>query len=385
MIFKGIFILSLFLMGIGSWADSALAKSKNSGLGPLELRNQYPVIHQFLSLHPENTSNQKKGKSRLSYHIAVANTFVNTQGHSKQITKTELQNGLTENDFYDDVNWTSGTEDKVRGFSLYLDAETTRHTFEYRFGLSDSLEFSLDLPFLSFGGGAMDSMIESVHDTVGVSNAEYRGAFRSFSEKNQYAFYVVRDGTFIFNSEENFNMVAAEPVIGLKWGLSDGGSVIPALSLKLAYKVPNSEREGFYKLTRSGGGDWGHYLILSKGYGSWLAYFGDGQTQIQENHNLVKTLKHRFMALEYRLGKKSSLLIQTVTQSSIFPKTHELRELEANQEQRNFNLVVPTNLFMGGYKLEWNQLFWEMGFAKDYANYGNETDFVIFIETGMQW
>ena len=168
------------------------------------------------------------------------------------------------NDFYDDFNLTSGTEDKVRGFSLYLDAETTRHTFEYRFGLSDSLEFSLDLPFLSFGGGMMDSMIENVHDTVGVSNAEYRGAFRSFSVKNQYAFYVVRDGTFIFNSEENFNMVAAEPVIGLKWGFSDGGSVIPALSLKLAYKVPNSEREGFYKLTRSGGGDWGHYLILSK-------------------------------------------------------------------------------------------------------------------------
>ena len=180
-------------------------------------------------------------------------------------------------------------------------------------------------------------------------------------------------------------MVAAEPVIGLKWGLSDGGSVIPALSLKLAYKVPNSERDGFYKLTRSGGGDWGHYLILSKGYGSWLAYFGDGQSQIQENHNLAKTLKHRFMAFEYRLGKNSSLLIQTVTQSSIFPKTHELRELEANQEQRNFNLVVPTNLFIGGYKLESNQLFWEMGFAQDYANYGNETDFVIFIETGMEW
>ena len=60
MIFKGIFILSLFLMGIGSWADSALAKSKNSGLGPLELRNQYPVTHQFLSLHPENTATQKK-------------------------------------------------------------------------------------------------------------------------------------------------------------------------------------------------------------------------------------------------------------------------------------------------------------------------------------
>ena len=74
-----------------------------------------------------------------------------------------------------------------------------------------------------------------------------------------------------------------------------------------------------------------------------------------------------------------------MTQSSIFPKTHELLSLEANQEQRNFNLIVPTSLVMAGYKLELNQLIWEMGIAQDYVNYGNETDFVIFIETGMQW
>ena len=160
---------------------------------------------------------------------------------------------------------------------------------------------------------------------------------------------------------------------------------MPALSLKLSYKVPNSDRSGVNKLSRSGGADWGYYLILSKGYGDWLAYAGDGLTKIQENHNMSEKLKHHFMALEYRLSKKSSILIQTVTQSSIFPKTHKLRELETNQEQRNFNLLVPTNLMMGGFKLEWNQLIWEMGFAQDYANYGNETDFVIFIETGMQW
>ena len=77
--------------------------------------------------------------------------------------------------------------------------------------------------------------------------------------------------------------------------------------------------------------------------------------------------------------------MQTVTQSSIFPKTHELRSLETNQEQTNFNLIVPTNLVMAGYKVVWNDLIWEMGFAQDYTNYGNETDFVIFIETGMQW
>ena len=160
---------------------------------------------------------------------------------------------------------------------------------------------------------------------------------------------------------------------------------MPSMSLKLAYKAADSKRDGVRKLVHSGSADWGHYLLFSKGYGDWLIYLGDGMTRLGQSNGMASLLKHRFMAIEYRFSKESSFLMQTVTQSSIFPKTHELHSLETNQEQTNFNLIVPTNLVMAGYKLVWNDLIWEMGFAQDYTNYGNETDFVIFIETGMQW
>ena len=383
--YKVILLIILHIAVSGGWADSALSKSNNSGLGPLELRNQYPVTQQFLSLFPENTDTQKKGSSRLTYQLAVANTFVNTQGGTKQITRAEFNRGLSASDFYDDDSSTTGTDDLVRGYSLYLDAETYRHTLKFRYGLGDSSELSLELPFLSFGGGFMDSWIEGVHDTFGVPNSELRGAYRSLSDRNQYAFYVVKDGAFIYNSEETFETVPGEPVLGWKWRISEGGNVMPSMSLKLAYKAADSKRDGVRKLVHSGGADWGHYLLFSKGYGDWLIYLGDGMTRLGQSNEMASLLKHRFMAIEYRFSKESSFLMQTVTQSSIFPKTHELRSLETNQEQTNFNLIVPTNLVMAGYKLVWNDLIWEMGFAQDYTNYGNETDFVVFIETGMQW
>ena len=91
------------------------------------------------------------------------------------------------------------------------------------------------------------------------------------------------------------------------------------------------------------------------------------------------------MAIEYQLGQFSSIVLQSVTQSSIFPKTHKLKDLESNQEQRNFNLIIPTNLIMSGYKFNSEFFVWEIGFSQDYSNYGNETDFVAFIETGIQW
>ena len=382
---KHFFILSLHLAVWGGWAESAHSASKNAGLGPLELRNQYPVTQQFLSLFPENTETLQEGGTKLTYSIAVANTFVNTQGPSKQITRAEVNQGLTETDFYDDTTTTTGNDDKVRGFSLYLDVESTRQTLEYRHGLTESSELSLDIPFLSFSGGFMDNWIEGVHDTFGVPNSEQRGAYRSLSDRHQYGYYVLRDGEFLYNRDQTFSNMAGEPVIGLKWNLSEGGSALPALTLKLSYKIPGGDRNGEAQLVRSGGVDWGHYLVLSKGYGDWIVYFGDGLTRIGQPNQFASTLTHRFMAIEYRRDEESSVLIQTVTQSSVFPKTHDLSSLENNQEQRNYNMSVPTNLVMAGYKLHWNMLIWEMGFAQDYANYGNETDFVIFLETGMQW
>ena len=162
---------------------------------------------------------------------------------------------------------------------------------------------------------------------------------------------------------------------------------MPAATMKLSYKFANTDRSGEQQLIRSGGVDWGHYLILSKGFDNWIVYFGDGKTRIGQNRGFASSLSHRFMSLEYLIEEGESFVFQTVSQSSIFPKTEASSRSTngENQEQRNSNLSVPTSVSAFGYKFTSGSLFWETGFIQDYNNFGNETDFVLFGEMGVHW
>jgi hypothetical protein len=385
---KGLLVLLVVFQVLFTGEESALAGGENFGLGPLEIRPQFLVNHPFLAMYPENTLTLKDGESRLSFGMEIANTFVNTQGPTGQITKKEVARGLTLIDFLDKDSNT------VKGFSLYLDAESKRQKIKYRYGLSDSLEFKLELPFISFDGGTMDSSIESVHSMLGISNFKKGGAYRGLSERNQYAYYVVKDGQFVIASTKQINNVRGEPSMDLKWNLSAGGKFLPAASLKLSYKFADTDSSSEQKLIRSGGADWGHYFILSKGFDHWIVYFGEGKTRIGNNLRFVSSLTHRFMAMEYRFSEEDSFVFQTVSQSSIFPTTgSNHRSIQqsgqigngGNQEQRNSNLSVPSSVSAFGYKFMSGSIFWETGFVQDYNNFGNETDFVIFWELGVHW
>ena len=378
---KGFSIILAFFQFFFLGEKLALAGRENFGLGPLEIRPQFLVNQPFLGMSPENTLTLKNGESRLSFGIEIANTFVNTQGPTEQITKKETARGLTLTDFLDKDGNT------VNGFSLYLDAESKRKKVKYRYGLTDSLEFKFELPFVSFDGGIMDSTIESVHSMIGISNFKKGGAYRALSERNRYDYYVVKDGQFIFASSKQIFNVRGEPNMDLKWNLSEGGKVMPAASLKLSYKFANTDRSGEQKLIRSGGVDWGHYLILSKGFDNWIVYFGDGQTRIGNSHGFASSLFHRFMSMEYRFSEEDSFVFQTVSQSSIFPTSSASSRSSKgeSQEQRNSNLSVPTSVSAFGYKFLSSSFFWETGIVQDYNNFGNETDFVFFWEMGVHW
>tara|TARA_Y100001970_G_C14249173_1_gene870505 strand:+ start:2145 stop:3290 length:1146 start_codon:yes stop_codon:yes gene_type:complete len=376
-IFKFFTTVSIFFSG----ELVVIGETHNSGLGPLEIRPQFLVNQPFLAMYPENTMTLKKGESRFSIGMEIANTFVNTQGPTNQITKKELKRGLILSDFLNKEG------EEVRGFSLYLDAESKRKKIKYKFGISDSLEFKLEIPYITFDGGYMDNSIESFHNMIGISNFDKGGAYRALSEKNQYAYYVVKDGKFVYSTSKQIHNIRGEPDAGIKWNLFGGGEIFPAITFKITYKFANKDRSGEQKLIRSGGMDWGHYLMFSKGFQNWIIYFGDGETKIGESHDFANSLSHRFMAMEYRVTGEDSFIFQTVSQSSIFPKTNANPRSSSGefQEQRNSNLSVPTSVSAFGYKFFSGTIFWESGFVQDYNNFGNETDFVFFWEIGVNW
>ena len=339
----------------------------NTGLGPLAVRNQFPVALGFLTYEPDAPGLLPTGTLQVRYQFELTNSFINTQSpranNGPAITGTEVAAGLTLAQF------------PAVGYGLYVDGETQRHKLRLDYGLADSLELGLELAWLTLGGGALDSRIEAVEKLFGGLNLD-----RPYSEQNRFDFYVSRNGRFLRASSTPASTVAADPVLSLKWSWGEGGQVLPAVTVKGAYKVPLERNPtGERALTSSGGADWGLYGMVAKAVGNVVGHFQFGMTHLQvAPDTFAKHLRHRMFGLEFRLSSESSLLMQTVTQSSLFLRS-------ADPSTMDFNLSRPTDVLGVGYKHATADGTFQIGFLEDYNQQRNEADITGFLEWGGRW
>ncbi len=374
--------LLLFLLLAMSHLD---ARTRNAGLGPLEVRNHYPVTHAYLWMYPESTATLPDGEALTSYSFSMANTFVNTQGSTQKITKTEYDRGIVASDFESG----EAAGQVVPNLGLYMDVESYRQNFRFKYGMSTSFEVSLEVPFLTMTGGVMDEYVEAFHAMVGVSDGEQEGAYREYSDRNKFGFYIARNGELLVANDsgvfgDTFLGKRGDTSLGAKWNVWEGGRIMPAFTLKLNYKVANGEK-GDDGLTSSGSDDHGYMMTFSKGFDPWFIYFGQGMTNFGSNPNWISdSVFHRFISLEWMMFTNQSLVIQNVIQSSIYPAEGNPSS-DIPEEVRNYNLQASTALIMLGYKLQIYNLQFDTGFVQDYSNRGNETDFVVFFEAGLRW
>ena len=356
----------------------AVAQTENSGLGPLEIQDQFPVTLPFLSMSPENTSTIGDNVLFFSYQLAVANTFLNSAGRNKQITKDEVKDGLVEEDFY-----STKTGLPLSGFQTYIDLESQRHLFRIKYGLFDSMEFGFEFSYISFVGGSLDAGAEAVHTLFGIDNNSSAGAYRALSERNRYDYYLLKEDTFLIKSVSPFDPVFSYPVFKYKLNLWEGDSLFPAISFKFVYKIATTTRTKEQELISSGHADYGTYLLFSKAYGNWFVYLGWGNTQLDKSGKFSSGISHRFVALEYQVDSDLSFVLQSMTQSSIFPTSGNLHGT-AGEVDSAF-LSNSTDVAVIGYKQWLGDLFLEAGFVEDYNQSGNQTDIVLYFEVGQQW
>lgn len=143
---------------IGFFSASLTIASEPFGLGPLEIRDQFPLTLPFLSMAPDHPKTQDSGTWYFGYQLALSNTFLNSEGGSERspvagrakdstgkITHEEVKRGLTEGDFFD-----SKTGYPIPGFRNYMDVESDRQVLKIRYGFWKSLELGVELPFVSF-------------------------------------------------------------------------------------------------------------------------------------------------------------------------------------------------------------------------------------------
>ena len=375
------FLLLIFFLA----ASTLSARTRNAGLGPLEVRNHYPVTHAYLWMYPESTATLPDGEALTSYSFSMANTFVNTQGSTQKITKTEYDRGIVASDFESG----EAAGQVVPNLGLYMDVESYRQNFRFKYGMSASFEVSLEVPFLTMTGGIMDEYVEAFHAMVGVSDGEQEGAYREYSDRNKFGFYIARNGELLVANDsgvfgDTFLGKRGDTSLGAKWNVWEGGRIMPAFTLKLNYKVANGEK-GDDGLASSGSDDHGYMMTFSKGFDPWFVYFGQGITNFGSNPDWISdSVFHRFISLEWAMFTNQSLVIQNVIQSSIYPAEGNPSS-DIPEEIRNYNLQASTALIMLGYKLQIYNLQFDTGFVQDYSNRGNETDFVVFFEAGLRW
>jgi hypothetical protein len=102
---------------------------------PLYVKNLSPVAALYGLPSQRNAQSQQAGSFALALHNSIANHYV------LEVDASEQAN---------------------------IDGETVRIAFEMRYGLADNWDVQVELPWIQYSGGHLDSAIESWHDLWGM-------------------------------------------------------------------------------------------------------------------------------------------------------------------------------------------------------------------------
>jgi len=237
-------VLSRWKCGLAIAAVSAavlamgrpLAAAEFEFPGPPPTRNFQPIQLIFLNMPFESATTLAPGDLALLAQTAEISEIATTQGV---------------------VNST-------------LKFETNRTVFGFRYGLLDSWEVGMELPFISRYGGFLDPPIDWVESVFGAVNPE-----RKLFPKNSFGgFSVVRGHTVLFDAgEENFQ--PGDLIFTVKHELQLPPAW-PQLALRAAVKAPT--------------GDAGAVLGSGKpdfGFGAAADYHPFSRLMLYLNANLV--------------------------------------------------------------------------------------------------
>lgn len=215
------------------------------GLGLVEVRNQLPFDQMFLALTPEGAGTVARGRLKLGLSASWSNTFImSPEIHDWVRTgRAPGRHGLTPAEITE-------LELLYPDRDLYFfDGEILRWSLRGSYGLTDTLQLTVELCAHSRGGGFADGTIESFHDTLGIGNADRE----HFPQNNFQVFMRFGDREF-YRDGAPANNVLGDTTVELKWrGRNRWHGWLAALSASV--KAPTGSQEHF-----GGSGGWDEQL-----------------------------------------------------------------------------------------------------------------------------
>ena len=171
---------------------------------------------------------------------------------------------------------------------IILDGETTRFTLMARHGLLPRLEVGVKIPYISHGGGFLDSFIEDFHSAFGLPQGG-----RDQAPRNRLLYRYQRNGADkvrVDNSGSGIGDIALTTAFQL---YQKGGETRQGLALNLGLKLPTGDSD---QLRGSGGTDIALWIsgktegMLASG-STWGAYGSVGALYMSEGNVLPEQQK----------------------------------------------------------------------------------------------
>lgn len=193
--------------------------------------------------------------------------------------------------------------------TVLLDGETLNSTLRWRRGINDRWAIGVDVPFLSSGGGLLDSWIEDWHEWFGLPNGN-----REQFAQDDYRFVLTQNGNTVFERDR---------------GTRDLGNI----TLRAGYALSETRRLLAQVSLPTGranaltGGTWGAALWLEGDgrfdqHGRWGGFYSLGAT-VQERRGALANLQQPYSAfasagLDWNLWRALSLLGQLYTHTALY-------------------------------------------------------------------
>ena len=308
--------------------------------GPLQTRVQNPLSLQFLTLPIESAQTLNKNQYETFFQTAFSNVF-----------EYEI----------------SGTT------TLRFDMEMWRQALTFKYGITDTIEVGVELPFITNGSGFLDGFLNWYHDFWGLPNSG-----REIVPNNEFAFTLTQNGqTLIDHPSTPFGF--SDTILRAKYLFLTSPSW--KLAFSPAIKVPlGSSSKGL----SSGHFDFGAQILAEKRLRRFHFVTQLGFVYVTGHDFLESILKKAFVqfgqSAEFQILDGLSLVAQLTGNSVLF------KNVSADDLSK---IALDLNIgFAGNFPLEHpflDELFYQFSFGEDVTSTGPSADFTTFFLIGVRY
>lgn len=361
-------ILLFLLLCVVPWGNSYGQGSRGYHDRPVYLGPQYPLSWMTTRFEPDSAFMLKPGDFITSYDYVITNSWA----YSANSEKFQTDGSADAKEF---------TSLNHKGYSVYVDGETSEQIFRLRLGLTKSLEFHYDFRQMRFTPGNLDGTIENFHNSIQVGNGGREIANR---DKFQIHVYDNDEDELIFSMSSAPDGIFNESqTIGFKYLIksTENESLTVKISSNYDDRVLETELneiDATYDV-KSNFHDFNDYnLTLNYSFVQpTYSIHAAASTTILERPLFEKSPKqlfYYFIGVNFQLFENLDFILQDLIYTSIFPNNTENQlAADLNELSATFRVFLSPDSVI------------DFGFVENYSQGPSNIDISFYTNFVVGW